>query len=950
MTPERWEKVSELFHAAAELHPAERDQFLTVACGGDRELRTEVESLLAAESQAGDFIANPIFPESVSAQDETEPWSYIGGELGHYRIERSIGSGGMGDVYLATDTRLNRRVAIKTLPTALAKSPAFLKRFRNEAQAAANLNHPNVATIFSVEEIDGRPIITMEYVEGKVLSEVTPSGGLDLRTFLDWFVPISDALCHAHERGIVHRDIKPGNIMITSDGIPKVLDFGLAQMEFKAGDVTEFSITQPGQIVGTPSYMSPEQAQGKDVDERSDIFSFGVVMFEALTGERPFKGGSNAEVVSNVLKSDPPSISGIRPELPAVLEKLIDRCLVKSPRGRIQKMSDVNSILSDLWVTLTRGTGRDSSLRRLYREFNPASPRWMIAAGFLILVAAVGAWMYFSPRQVISPVRFADLTFKKLSQANNIVYAHITPDGRSIIYNAIDEEDRRSLWVRLIDDRNALELVPPQRVQYWGGMAISADSSQIYYITADWAARFGTLYRISALGGSPRKLIDGVNDLGSLSHDGNRIYFVRYGETIDILSAKAADGSDEQVIHSVEPGNVVRDPQLSADGAQLFFSKVENVGLNELWSLIEIPAGGGPERVVIQPQKQRINDIAVLRDGRGIIINQEDQFSNLNQLFFVDTSSGSRTRITNDLSSYFGVSVSADGNSIVTAERRTANHVVVGEASDPASFRTLTSEPTAYRNVQWSNTGRIVYDAADSNVPHIWSVLPDGTDAQQLTPNDSSDHQPVVSPDGSVIVFTSDRSGERKVWRMNADGSTPMLLTALDGQASDPRITPDGGSVIFKWRRGNSESLGRVPINGGDPVELPMYGETYWAYSHDGTRVAYALREDLRQPSRVAVRRLIEPEPYQILEISPIHIFKWDSKDTGLIFRDRQFGRDPFSTVWFIDLGNMEKKVIYDGKSDTVLDLSFSPDGKRIAVVQGKLITDAVMLTKIKPQ
>jgi eukaryotic-like serine/threonine-protein kinase len=953
MTPEVWEKVTELFHEASELPAEERSAFLDEHCSEDAGLRREVESLLAAESEAGDFINEPIVPvvPLVPERDGASPRSLVGGDLGHYRIEKSIGAGGMGDVYLATDTTLNRKVALKTLPAVFARDPNFVRRFRNEAQAAAGLNHPNVATIYSVAEINGRPLISMEYVEGKTLDSLIPDGGLDLVTFVDWFTLVSDALAHAHERGVIHRDVKPGNIMITDRGIPKVLDFGLAQVNEKPPDVSDASLTQPGQIIGTPSYMSPEQAEGKDVDERSDIFSLGVVMYEALTGQRPFTGGSHAEIVSNLLKSPPPPIAELRPELPTAVVGLIHKCLNKSRRGRFQSMREVNSILSDIWATITRGPGRSSSLRRLYREFSPATPwRWIAAASLFVLISAVGARYYFLDSKPVQAVSFADLTFRNLSQAGNVVYAHITPDGSSIVYNAIDPDEKRSMWIRRVEERNALELLPPQNVAFWGGLTISDDGTQIFYITADWSALHGTLHRMSSLGGQPRKLVDRVNDLGSLSPDGQRLLYVRYGPENQILTANAADGSDEQVHYSVPEKVIVRDPQFSSDGKRLYVSRVENVGRNELWSLIEVTIGNGSERVILSPRRERINEINVLAGDRALLINQEDPFSRLNQLYLVDPATGTETRITNDLNSYFGLSVSRDGNSIVTARRSFSMDIWVGEQGNESSFRRITPEPTAHLKAEWAASGVIVYDAVDNNLPHIWSVRPDGSSAQQLTPNDTADYGPVVSPDGKTIVFVSERSGERKIWRMNIDGSSPVMVSVVEGPAVDPRFTADGRHVIYKWHKKEGEVLVTSTLEGEVVKQDPLFSDTYWRLSPDGSQVVYALSEEGRRASRLAIQRLDAAEPHQFLDVSPISLLDWMPDGKSLIYRLRAGGDDPFATVWRHDLTTGERRIFYSAAPDNVFDIALAPDNKRMAVVRGKLKTDAVMLTKIEPQ
>ncbi|HEX8288634.1 MAG TPA: alpha/beta fold hydrolase [Pyrinomonadaceae bacterium] len=364
MTPEKWEQITEIYHSALDLEAGERKAFLEKMCAGDESLRREVESLLSANSQAGTFIAETVIKDIAPFLTNKDALSLKDETLGHYEILSRIGAGGMGEVYLAKDTRLNRPVALKTLPLSLSNHPDSLRRLKIEAQAAATLNHPNVAIVYSVEEIGGHSFFTMEYVEGKPLDEFIPDGGLDLETFLEWFIQISAALAHAHEKGVVHRDVKPGNIMITADRVPKVLDFGLAQFDNTKTNPSALRITFSGQIFGTPSYMSPEQADGKQIDFRSDIFSLGVVMYEAITGERPFQGESYASVVSEVLTKNLRPVIEIKPETPFMLARLITRCLEKEPRKRFGSMREVQTFLEEIQAALNFGVSLDNSSKR----------------------------------------------------------------------------------------------------------------------------------------------------------------------------------------------------------------------------------------------------------------------------------------------------------------------------------------------------------------------------------------------------------------------------------------------------------------------------------------------------------------------------------------------------------------------------------------------------------
>ncbi len=951
MTPERWKQITEIYTAALEFEESEQDAFLDKACADDESLRREIESLLAADRDAGDFIAENAVKDSPSLL--TIKNSLSGQTLGHFKIISRIGSGGMGEVYLAKDTRLNRSVAVKALAFSFSAHQKYLQRFQTEAKAAATLNHPNIAVIYSVEEIDGQPFFTMEYVEGKTLDRVIPKNGFEIKKFLELFTALADALAHAHENGIIHRDIKPGNIMITPMGVPKILDFGLAQIDRTKfeHEASTLDLTDPGQILGTPAYMSPEQAEGEAVDHRSDIFSFGIVMYEALTEEKPFKGDNYASIIGNLMSKEPPPISDLKPETPFMLARLIMRCLEKERRKRFQTMREVRIILEEIKAAVEAGISMDSSSAPTLSATNNISRRWIFASLIIFFILAASFLIYYlHPRESEPPISFENVTLRKLSQTSDVVYAHITPDGKSVAYNIIGEDGRRSLWIRRVEDKNPLQLLAPQPVFFWGGLSISKDGSQIYYATAERNAAHGTLYRISSLGGAPRKLVETVNDVGALSPDGERILFVRYGERMQLLSANAFDGSGEREILSTGEKHIYRDPQFSADGKRIFFIKNELIQGEEFWSLLEISAeGGGDERIVIPKRKPRISEIAVLKDGEGLLVNAVDPISNLPQLFHISLSDGKATRITNDLNSYFGISVSGDGETIVSAQRQDEKNIWSVSPEDENKTKNLTRESNIYTTAVWTPDGRIVYDAVDNNRPHIWIMNADGSNPQQLTPNDSFDYEPQVSPDGRHIVFTSERSGDKKVWRMNIDGSNPNNLTPVGGRAFYPQITPDGQSVFFSWIKNDEKITGKVPLSGGEISELPLISDHLYAFSPDGKTVAFTKRFEQENQTKVCLRPANSDEISKCFDITPILFLVWRNDGEGFFYRDYASTAEAYSTVRFQPLTGEEPKPFLSVSPDNVFSISQSKDGKQFLVVRGKLLTDAVMLTKIKP-
>ena len=957
MTPERWEKVGEIFSSASEMDTAEREAYLREACGGDTTLLSEVRSLLDAGKDAGRFISEPVAGNFVSDFADHIKALAPGNSIGHYQIEKAIGSGGMGEVYLATDTVLGRRVALKTLPPSFASDPSFLKRFRNEAQAAANINHPNVATVYSVEECDGIHFLTMEYIDGKTLDRLTPEGGLSIKTFLQWLEPIAHALAAAHKRGIIHRDIKPGNIMISADGTPKILDFGLAQIErsLAGGASLAKDITAPGQIIGTPSYMSPEQAEGADVDIRSDIFSFGTVMYEALTGKRPFRGASQGLIVKAVIHSDPEPIAKYRPDTPYILAKMVERCLQKSPGKRFQSMREIRSILKEVRVATDAGVSMDSFARRFYREATSPSRLWLVGAAVLVLISAFAGWYFISRPGSSAPYSVERMSIRRLSQTNNVGVASISPDGRSIAYVSYEENGGRALWLRRVSDSNAIQLVSLPQGYFWDSPVFSNNGEYVYYISAERGATHGSLNRIPTLGGQPRRVVDRVNHIGNLSKDDSTILFVRYGDpapnrsvnTSDarVLSASALDGSNEKEHRRAEGETVLRDPRYSADGRSIFYTKRElNEGV-EHWSIMMLDLSSGSESTIFR-QRERIGELAILHSANGLLMNAIDPVSNRRQLFHVRVPDGRLTRITNDVSSYMNVSVDREGRYIVGAQRNDEGRVWVGDVNDPASMTPMSRDSLGHQVADWTPDGRIVYDVYQNNRLSIWISDPDGKNALQLTPSDSDNSEPRVSGDGRYIVFTSRREGYNRVWRMNIDGSNPRLLANVPGLAQLPRFAADGNTVVFRWFNEGSPALGRVSIEGGkaEGIEgLPRALAYYWAMSPDGRSTAVSVSDDFSGSLKALIRSRDGNE--QILDISPTRVFKWTPDGASLVYQERLKGDNLTSKIYQIDPSRPVPKLVVSTEPDEIYDFSYSRDGKRFAAVRVRILSDAVMLS-----
>src|SRR5262245_9794988 len=335
MTPERWQYIERLYHAALERDTDEQTAFLAEACAGDEALRGEVESLLRCDARAEQFIESPALEVAAQLCAEDRVQSMIGRRIGPYQILSLLGAGGMGEVHLALDTRLGRKVAIKVLHSSFAQNADRLRRFEQEARATSALNHPNILTIYDIGDHEGAPFIVAELLKGEELRAQLDDGALPVWKAIDYAQQIAGGLAAAHEKGIVHRDLKPENLFVTVDGRVKNLDFGLAKLkppQFSGADSqgpTQKKFTDPGTVMGTVGYMSPEQARGQETDHRSDIFSFGVILYEMLSGRRAFSGDSAVEVMNAILKEEPTEIGEINTKISAQLEKIVRRCMEK---------------------------------------------------------------------------------------------------------------------------------------------------------------------------------------------------------------------------------------------------------------------------------------------------------------------------------------------------------------------------------------------------------------------------------------------------------------------------------------------------------------------------------------------------------------------------------------------------------------------------------------------
>jgi serine/threonine protein kinase len=454
MKTERWQQINQLLQAAFEIAPAERAAFLNDACKDDPALRQEVEALLACDETAGSFIKSPAIEVAAELMVTEQHTLRPGQQISHYHIASEIGAGGMGQVFLATDTRLGRRVALKVLQPAFTRDEMSLRRFHQEARAASALNHPNIITVYEIGQAEDLHFIATEFIEGETLRTILQRGDVELDRLLGLLTQVTDGLTKAHAAGIIHRDLKPENLMITPDGYAKVLDFGMAKLvrppQTKSDRTTEtvtaiMGTTQPGVVMGTVGYMSPEQAEGKALDQRSDIFSFGCILYEVVTGHRPFEGNSLLDILHKIVNAEPPPVIDDAPQCPAALRRIIRKCLVKNPERRYQSIKDVAVDLRDLAegqeVELSLSTSQPAFQGQVTTEQPPATEtvetklietnpevrrarrfsRASLALAIFGVMGAVVLWSAYRAGDIGSELRLEYPRVAALSKAREIV-------------------------------------------------------------------------------------------------------------------------------------------------------------------------------------------------------------------------------------------------------------------------------------------------------------------------------------------------------------------------------------------------------------------------------------------------------------------------------------------------------------------------------------------------
>jgi serine/threonine protein kinase len=929
-----------------------------------------------------------------------------GAKLGHYEIRSKIGEGGMGEVYLAQDTKLDRIVALKILPADLALHRDRMERFVREAKSAAALSHPNIAQIFEIGEEQGTHFIAMEFVDGQTLRELIRGSEADLTKLLRYLQHAAEGLAKAHASGIVHRDLKPDNIMVTRDGHTKILDFGLAKLiepsltSRATGDGASELATailqqhsKPGVVMGTVGYMSPEQAQGKtQIDQRSDVFSFGCILYEAITRRKAFEGKDAIDSLNKIIREQPTAMSESHADTPYDLQRIVRRCLAKDPEDRYQTIKEVAIELRDVRRDLQARTGIDTTVSPPEKfgvppsggqlssatslpsadgtsNTHPSSAEYIvsrikqhrvaagIAGGVLVLVIVaigIGLYKFIGRKKSVASLPAAKLQL--LTTSGRASDAAISPDGKYVAHVKSDA-GQQSLWLRQVATTSDTQIVPPSPQSY-SGITFSKDGNYIYYRLGEPNLSARTLYQVSMIGGASRKIIENVGSPITLSPDGTRLAFIRTdtsrGETALVVANADGTGERPVAVRKNPNGFSASGPSWSPDG-KLIASGFTNGDLR--------PGGAASTVVVVEVESEAerqitsqiwlpgsAGQVAWLADGSGLVFIALDATTSSNQIWHISYPDGEVRKITNDVNNYSRVSLTADSSVLVTVQTETAAGVSVAPQADAGRARQISSgRYDGQLGVAWTPGGKIIYTSQESGATDIWSMDEDGKNQKQLTAHARFNFYPWVTPDGRNIVFTSTRDGYRRIWRMDTDGGNLKELT--EGQFdSVPRTSPDGRWVLFHSVRTGSLRLWKVSIDGGEPVRLTDKLTTNPIVSPDGSLVACWYRDD--QPNtltKVAIIPFAGGDPLKAFDQpSSVNVaagLRWMPDGRALTYIDTING---VSNIWSLPVDGGKPVQVTDFKTDQIFWFDFSRDGKQLVLSRGTQTSDVILIRDFK--
>ncbi len=876
-------------------------------------------------------------PRAQEAQTVATPDTRTGRLFGVYRIIRRLGAGGMGQVYLAIDTRLERYVALKFLPSELAADYISLQRLQQEAQAASALNHPNILTIYDVGQADGEPFIVSEFVDGITLRAVMDQNTAGAYSPVDIAIQIASALSAAHTAGVIHRDLKPSNIMLRPDGYVKVIDFGLAKITRLAE--TDSGLTRPGSTLGTADYMSPEQARGEELDPRTDLWSLGIVLYEMVAGRRPFEGPTLGHVLVAIQDQPLPELSTVATIPPAVCE-IVTHALAKKPEDRYASAAEMLHALQ----AISGPTAPRSHLRPAVQS-SPTGirlkPALLVLAATIVLFACAFAWWRMrQPHWLqLSPLR--QLTFSGRTRL-----AVMSPDGKYLAYSVGEPDGQQALHLTQIDSLTDQPKILPRKVNYHG-LTFSPDSQRLYVVEKD-EAYMGRLYVVPVLGArSPNPLVTDVDGPISFSPSRDQFAFVRYetgagreaGRRLSRLMVSSVDGQSMRQLISVADALLFRQPVWSPDGKHIAVFLFKDSPHSSGQAFLDLVGLDGSESRRFIPDWRAAGQPQWTADGKSLIVSGVSTFSHPEQRFQlhqISVSGGEDHLLTNDLAAYREVSLSSESGEMAAIKEDSKAVVWVSQHHDFARVSgTIRGELELNPSLAWADANHLIVNSrrGGNGYPNLGVWDAEGQSFSPFTNERCVEQDAAVIPGstGKAVVFSSNRSGQFHIWRFDADNNKLRQLTYGANDDVHPSVSPDGKWIVYtSWQLEHVPDLLKIPAEGGSPVQVVSYAE--WPQiSPDGKAIACFLHDSVTDKWAVTVVPFgSSGAPHAIAGAAKP--FTWSPAGDALVSAITD--AKGVSNLWRFPLDGSAPSQLTRFEDQTIAAFSWSPSGDRLACLR----------------
>jgi serine/threonine protein kinase/Tol biopolymer transport system component len=914
----------------------------------------------------------------------------INQNIAHYKILRKLGGGGMGVVYEAEDTKLGRRVALKFLSEETNRDAQALERFLREARSASALNHPGICTIYSIEENEGVTFIAMELLEGQSLDKSLAVGECPIARTVEVGIQLADALDAAHKKGIVHRDIKPGNIFVTERGTVKILDFGLAKLIVDRDDslhgdtLTDPGVqllTSPGTAVGTIAYMSPEQARGLELDGRTDLFSLGAVLYQMVTGRHPFPGSTSAVVFDNILHHTPVAPVTLRLGVPPEFERILNKALEKDAELRYQVAAEFRADLKRLQRELEPGrppsgssqlvtaaqqsphglqspqsgvaavsasgasqvpdkTG-SSALLRAASENKFGSGVLLAVAAVVLLAAAFGGYTLL---QRTKHTPFEKISIENLTNNGKVSRAALSPDGKYLLH-VLQENGSQALWLRHIPTGSNTQVVAPAATNYTG-LTFSPDGNYIYFVRRDESEEdIDSLYSSPVLGGTPRLVLNDIDSPIAFAPDGQKFaYLHEHGSSlaVDLFEAHS-DGSPDHAIFQHRPLRMDSYTLAwSPDGKTIVIPVVQPTE-TDLSAYMTVDVATGKGGLVGAANDKLFYEPSWFPDGSAILtsVASSDTGFLRRQIGMISYPDGNFRQLTNDTTNYSHVSLAADGKTIVAIQSTPHVEMEIAPVATPDAVRKVNfSSNVIYFGWGWTEGGRLLV----AQGPDIRQVDPNGGETVILSDAKHPADRVASCANGRYVIFRPiGRATPTSVnlWRADANGANQKQLTFGSNQNS-PVCSRDGKWVYYVDLGEKTGVIKRVPIDGGDPETVVDTGNSWFSLSPDDKTLLTVEVRDSDHKTVVTLytigtkeKRTMEADPHSVLS----QVFTPDGKGIAYIVREK--GVD---NLWVQPLNGAPNRQLTHFTSELIATFDFSLDGSKIAFDRGHMESDAILL------